>query len=217
MYALAIDGDKRPCRVRSSNTGHCLYSGLVNKQRARSIAEALGSDSFFSGWGVRTIADGEARYNPMAYHNGSIWPHDNAIVAAGASRYGHKELAARILTGMFDASTFFDLHRLPELYCGFVRRPGKAPTGYPVACSPQAWASGSVFMLLEACLGLTVDAVNSRLTLCHPTLPACLDHIRIRNLTIGKASLDFSLYRQPGAVAVHAERRKGQVDVVTLN
>jgi glycogen debranching enzyme len=217
MYALALDGDKRPCRVRSSNAGHCLYAGIADKQRGRSIAEVLSSESFFSGWAVRTIANTEARYNPMAYHNGSVWPHDNALVAAGVARYGHKELAARILTGLFEASTFFDLHRLPELFCGFLRRPGKAPTCYPVACSPQAWASGAVFMLLEACLGLTVDAVNSRITLCHPALPSCLDHVRIRNLTVGKASVDFSLHRHPGAVALQIERRKGALDVVTLS
>jgi glycogen debranching enzyme len=216
-YALALDGAKRPCRVRSSNPGHCLYSGIAGQERGRAVADGFATEKFFSGWGVRTVADGEVRFNPMSYHNGSIWPHDNSLVAAGAARYGQRDLAARILTGMLDASTFFDLHRLPELFCGFSRRSGKAPTAYPVACSPQAWASGAVFLLLQSCLGMTVDAVRMRVVFSHPTLPECLEHIRIRNLAVGKASIDFALSRHAGAVGVHVEHRKGQVEVFTID
>ena len=141
-YALALDGDKKPCRVRTSNAGHCLFTGIADRERARRVANVLLSQESFSGWGVRTVAAGEARYNPMSYHNGSIWPHDNALIAQGLAHYGLKEGVLRILTGLFEASTFLDLHRLPELFCGFERRPGEGPTLYPVACSPQSLVGG---------------------------------------------------------------------------
>ena len=140
-YALALDGSKRPCRVRTSNAGHCLFAGIATEEHARRVATTLTDETSFSGWGIRTVASNEARYNPMSYHNGSIWPHDNSLIAAGFARYELKGSVAMVLAGMMDASIFFDLHRLPELFCGFPRRPGEAPTLYPVACAPQAWAS----------------------------------------------------------------------------
>ncbi len=126
-YALALDGDKRPCRVRSSNAGQCLFTGIVAPQRARQIADQLLGEEFFTGWGVRTVATSEARYNPMSYHNGSVWPHDTALIAFGFSRYGLREAASKLFTALFDASSFVDMNRLPELFCGFPRRPGEAP------------------------------------------------------------------------------------------
>ncbi|HET7221182.1 MAG TPA: amylo-alpha-1,6-glucosidase, partial [Vicinamibacterales bacterium] len=171
-YALALDGHKRQCRVRTSNPGHCLYAGIANPARARRVADALMLDSSFAGWGVRTVAAGEARYNPMSYHNGSIWPHDNALVAAGLARYGFTDAAASIMGAMLDLSQVVDSHRLPELLCGFHRRSGEYPTLYPVACAPQAWAAGAVFMLLAACLNLQIDAPNRRLSLNRAMLPA---------------------------------------------
>jgi len=149
-YALALDRDKQPCRVRTSNAGHCLFTGIAEPARARRVAAALVDEASFSGWGVRTVATGEARFNPMSYHNGSIWPHDNALIAAGFARYGLKREAAKLFSGLFDASVFFDLHRLPELFCGFRRRAGESPTLYPVSCAPQAWASAAVFLLLQS-------------------------------------------------------------------
>ncbi|HKW86823.1 MAG TPA: amylo-alpha-1,6-glucosidase, partial [Nitrospiraceae bacterium] len=157
-YALALDGQKRQCKVRTSNAGHCLFTGIASQERARCIADSLLGKDFFSGWGIRTVAASEARFNPMSYHNGSVWPHDNALIAIGLARYGLKESVLKIMTGLFDASLLVDLHRLPELFCGFVRRPGESPTLYPVACAPQAWSAASVFMLLQACLGLTIHA-----------------------------------------------------------
>src|SRR5262249_18706907 len=118
-YALALDGNKRPCRVRTSNAGHCLFSGIALPERARQLADQLLSPEMCSGWGVRTLATTERRYNPMSYHNGSVWPHDNALIAAGFARYDLKEHAMRVMTGLFDASLFLDLNRLPELFCGF--------------------------------------------------------------------------------------------------
>ncbi|MGQ0835052.1 MAG: amylo-alpha-1,6-glucosidase [Gammaproteobacteria bacterium] len=200
VYALALDGDKRPCRVRSSNAGHCLLTGIAAVEHAETILGAFGEEPFFSGWGVRTIADTESRYNPMAYHNGSIWPHDNALIAAGAAQMHDKRLAARILTAQLEASTFFDGSRLPELFCGFRRRPGKPPTRYPVACSPQAWSAGATFLLLQACLGLSMNATRGQITFRHPILPTWLERVHIHDLRLGAASVDLTLHRYPGTV-----------------
>ncbi len=152
-YALALDGSKRPCRVRTSNAGHCLFAGIATEEHARRVATTLTDETSFSGWGIRTVASSEARYNPMSYHNGSIWPHDNSLIAAGFARYELQGSVAMVLAGMMDASIFFDLHRLPELFCGFPRRPGEAATLYPVACAPQAWASGLYFFCCKRVSG----------------------------------------------------------------
>ncbi|MBX6324913.1 MAG: amylo-alpha-1,6-glucosidase [Chthoniobacterales bacterium] len=216
-YALALDGKKQPCRVRASNAGHCLFAGIASEQHARRVAATLGDESSFSGWGIRTVAASEARYNPMSYHNGSVWPHDNSLIAAGFGRYDLKESAAAVLAGLLDASLFFDLHRLPELFCGFPRRVGEAPTLYPVACSPQAWASGAVLLLLEACLGLRVLGSEQRLTFCRPLLPHFLREVTIRQLRVGEARVDLLLTRHnEGDVGVNVLRRTGEVDVVVL-
>ena len=215
-YALALDARKRPCRVRTSNAGHCLFAGIAKKDRARRVAATLTHKASFSGWGVRTVAAEESRYNPMSYHNGSIWPHDNALIAAGFGRYRLMNDAVKILTGIFDASLFFDLHRLPELFCGFVRRAGEGPTLYPVACAPQAWAAGAVFLLLQACLGLRVLAVEKRLVLSAPVLPDFLRQITIRKLQLGEVSLDLSVAKSGEGVAVNVLRKEGDVEVVVL-
>src|SRR5262249_43166002 len=153
-YALALDGAKRPCRVRTSNAGHALFAGIAFPRRVPQVVKTLMGSASFSGWGIRTVASTEARYNPMSYHNGSVWPHDNAIIAAGFTRYGFRDEAARIFEGLFQASTFIDLRRLPELFCGFPKRRGSGPTFYPVACSPQAWAAGTPLSLIRSCLGI---------------------------------------------------------------
>src|SRR5262249_24271707 len=153
-YALALDGAKRPCCVRTSNSGQLLFTRIVQPDRAAIVANELMRTHFFPGRGIRTVSNVERRYNPMAYHNGSIWPHDNALIALGLARYGHKRAVAQVFKGLFDAATYMDLRRLPELFCGFQRRRGQGPTLYSVACSPQAWAAGTPFMLLQACLGL---------------------------------------------------------------
>jgi glycogen debranching enzyme len=150
----------------------------------------------------------------MSYHNGSIWPHDNALTAAGLARYGHKNEAVKILNGLFDASVFFDLHRLPELFCGFPRRPGESPTQYPVSCSPQAWASGAVFMVLQACLGLDVRASEKTLLFSNSILPECLEEVEIKSLKIGGATVDLLLTRHHGEdVGINVLRRDGQVRI----
>jgi glycogen debranching enzyme len=216
IFALALDGEKRQCRVRSSNAGHCLFSGIASEAQHRSVSDALMSPAFFSGWGIRTIVTGERRYNPMSYHNGSVWPHDNALIAYGALRSIDKGLALRVMSGMLDLSENVNQHRLPELICGFGRRKGKGPTLYPVACSPQAWAAGSVFMVLQACLGLEVRAQESRVYLHHSALPESLEEVHIRNLRVGSASVDLSFERYAETVGVNIERRVGTVEIVAL-
>jgi glycogen debranching enzyme len=215
-YALALDGHKRPCRVRTSNPGHCLFTGIVSRDRARRVCQTLMDDASFGGWGLRTVAAGEARYNPMAYHNGSIWPHDNAVTAAGLARYGCGDAAARILNAMFDLSRVVDLHRLPELICGFHRRETEHPTLYPVACAPQAWASGAVFLLLQASLGLEIDASARRVSFSRGTLPESVDWLQLSNLAVGDARVDLRLERHPHDLGVTVLKREGEVDIVAL-
>lgn len=215
-YALALDGTGRPCRVRASNAGHCLWTGIADPERAARTARLLTSPACFSGWGVRTIATSEIRYNPMSYHNGSVWPHDNALIASGMARYGHHEDTLRILTGLFDASLFLDLHRLPELFCGFPRRPGESPTLYPTACAPQAWAAGAGFLLLQACLGLEIDAPRRRVTFKRPVLPPFLERVEISNLTIGTTRVDVALDRHPDHVQLTMSRGSADIEIVTL-
>lgn len=215
-YVLALDGEKRPCRVRASNAGHCLFAGIASAERAERVAATLLSPDMFSGWGVRTLAEGEVRYNPMSYHNGSVWPHDNAIIAAGFSHYGLQQPAAQILAGLFDAALYVEQHRLPELFCGFARRPAEGPTLYPVACSPQAWASGSVFMLLQACLGLAADALTKQIRFCRAFLPEFLQEIYVSNLNLPAGSVDLRLDRHPNSVGVSVAKRKGDVEIWTV-
>jgi glycogen debranching enzyme len=212
-YALALDGDKQPCRIRSSNAGHCLFAGIAAPDRAARVARGLLAPESFSGWGVRTLPTTEPRYNPMAYHNGSVWPHDNALIAHGFARYGMPGLAARLLGGLFEAGTYFDLNRMPELFCGFDREPGEGPTPYPVACAPQAWAAGSGFLLLQACLGLTVSGLNRQVWFARPTLPAFLTEVRIGDLAVGGVTLDLLLVRHGDDVGVNVLRRTGDLEI----
>ena len=214
-YALALDGQRRPCRVRSSNPGHTLFAGLVSQDRAKRVVDTLMHEASFAGWGVRTVAAGEPRYNPQSYHNGSIWPHDNALICAGFSRYGFTGAATRILTSMLDLSEAVDLHRLPELICGFRRR-GREPTLYPVACAPQAWSAGAVFMMLGAALGIHIDAPARRISFSRGQLPEAIDWVRLSDLAVGDAHVDLQLERHPHDLGVTVIRREGPVEIVTV-
>jgi glycogen debranching enzyme len=216
MFAMALDGEKRPCKVRSSNAGHTLFSGIALPARARPLANELLSARLFSGWGVRTLATDEKRYNPMSYHNGSIWPHDNSLIAYGALNSRDKQLPLRVLLGMLDLSMHLELHRLPELVCGFARRPGEAPTLYPVACSPQAWAAGACFLLLQSCLGLSIRAREPRIYLRHTMLPEALPRVELRNLRVGDASVDLAFERHAHSVGIDILRRTGDVEIAAL-
>jgi glycogen debranching enzyme len=215
-YALALDGHKRPCRVRSSNAGQCLYTRIAAPDRAGRLVQELAGEAMYSGWGIRTLAAGEVRYNPMSYHNGSVWPHDNAMIAMGLTRYGFKDLALKILSDAFDAAGYLELRRMPELFCGFGRRPGEGPTLYPIACLPQAWAAASVFMLLQAVLGLEIDGVRRQITFTDPALPDWLAWLRIEHLAVGDGVVDLLCERHPHDVGISVLRRQGSVRVVHL-
>ncbi|RUO98266.1 amylo-alpha-1,6-glucosidase [Hyphomicrobium sp.] len=216
LYALALDGNKKPVRARSSNAGHVLSSGIASSDRAARIAEQLTSPNFFSGWGVRTIATSEARYNPMSYHNGSVWPHDNSMIAAGFARYGYGEKAGLIFDSLFDAAIEMDQGRLPELFCGFRRRPGRAPILYPVACAPQAWASGALLHILSSLLGLEIDAASRTVKLSAPRLPSHVEEISVANLRVGEGSVDFVLKEKRGEVTVDVLAERGQARLVRV-
>ena len=211
-YAIALDGDKNPCRVRSSNAGHVLFAGLARPDRARRVANGLLSNRFMSGFGIRTIAIGEARYNPMSYHNGSIWPHDNALIAMGLSRYGYKDEANIIFGAIAAAASYMDLRRLPELFCGFRRVRAQAPTLYPVACSPQAWASSTPFALLQSSLGLEFRPNEKRIIFRNPVLPPFLDMLVLSNLRLGDSSVDLGLYRTGSQVSLQIIKTIGHIE-----
>jgi glycogen debranching enzyme len=213
-YALALDGSKQPCRILASNAGHALFSGIASPDRAANVAATLTGPDAFSGWGVRTLAIGQPRYNPMSYHNGSVWPHDNALIAMGFARYGLKTEASRIFSAIFDAGRHQDSSRLPELFCGFNRRPHRAPTPYPVACAPQAWAAAATFGLLSACLGLELDHEQDEVRLRDPVLPDFLNEVIVRNLRLGSSVLDVRFHRYGSDVTANVLARQGTAKVV---
>jgi glycogen debranching enzyme len=215
-YALALDGRKRPCRVRTSNAGHCLYTGIVSPERARRVADNLMNEDSFTGWGIRTVACTESRYNPLSYHNGSVWPHDNSIVANGMARYASKKMAGQVLLALLDLSSEVELRRLPELFCGLKRRPNEGPTLYPVACSPQAWAAAAPFLILEGCLGITVQAERRRIVFDRPFLPEGIPQLSIRGLRCGKVAVDLLLERRNNSVLVHLENNQDDIEIVTI-
>ncbi|HLN08985.1 MAG TPA: amylo-alpha-1,6-glucosidase, partial [Xanthobacteraceae bacterium] len=216
-YALALDGQKQPCRVRTSNAGQLLFTGIVRPDRAAEVAAGLLSPRFSSGWGIRTVANTEARFNPMSYHNGSIWPHDNALIALGFARYGLNQAVDSVFKGLFEAATYMDLRRLPELYCGFQRRRRQGPTLYPVACAPQAWASGAPFLLLQASLGLEFDPAKNEIRLCNPGLPSFLGEVKLSGLRLGTSSVDLTILRHNGHVALEVARNCGNVQVSVVS
>ncbi len=212
-YALALDGRKKQCCVRSSNAGQVLFSGIASPERASLVAVQMMQPSFFSGWGIRTIAREEARYNPMSYHNGSVWPHDNSLIAAGFARYGHKAAVGRVFRGLFDAATYMDLRRLPELYCGFRRARGRGPTLYPVACSPQAWAAGAPLQLIQSSLGIEFAPERHEIVLRNPELPSFINEITLQDLRVGQLSVDIAVCRQETGVALSILRNDSHVKV----
>lgn len=215
-YAIALDGAKQPCRIRTSNAGQVLWTGIARADRAHTMADGLVSPRFFSGWGIRTLAAGEPRYNPMSYHDGSVWPHDNSLIALGMARYGLSAQAERVFEGLFATASYMDLRRLPELFCGFRRRRGAAPTLYPVACAPQAWAAGTPLLLLQAVLGLEFDHRAQAIRFRKPRLPSFLDEVTIRNLGFGAAKADIILRRVGEDVSLRVLRSTGKLEVSVL-
>ncbi|MBS0517339.1 MAG: amylo-alpha-1,6-glucosidase [Proteobacteria bacterium] len=216
-YALALDGSKEPCRIATSNAGQLLFTGIVRPDRAAKVAAGLLGPRFFSGWGIRTVARGEARYNPMSYHNGSVWPHDNALIARGLARYGFKQAVAQLFEGLFDAASYMHLRRLPELFCGFRRQASRGPTLYPVACSPQAWASATPFSLIEAALGLELDPERNEIRLRNPCLPPFIDDVTLRNLQLGGSTIDVTVRRHRHDVSIEIARQRGNAQVAIVS
>jgi glycogen debranching enzyme len=214
IYALALDGAKKPCEVRSSNAGHVLYCGLASFERARIVGKSLLTPEMFSGWGVRTLGADAPRFNPISYHNGSVWPHDNALIALGLARYGLKRGASAIFKGLFDAAGHMTMMRFPELFCGFPRRRGcTAPVLYPVACAPQAWACVAPFALLEACLGLELCFEKREICFNNPQLPHFLEEIGINGLTLGAATVDLRLHRRGAHTEVVIVSKHGDIEI----
>jgi glycogen debranching enzyme len=191
-----------------------LLAGLASPDRAARVAETLMSPASFCDWGIRTVAEGEARYSPISYHNGSVWPHDNALIALGFARYGQQVPLLAVLSGLLDAALLFELKRLPELSCGFARRSQIGPTGYPVACAPQARSAAAAFGLLGAVLGISFAPKKCQIRFMRPTLPPWLGEVRLSNLRIGEASADLALRRRGDNVAVSVVRRDGPVEIV---
>ncbi|HVV95119.1 MAG TPA: amylo-alpha-1,6-glucosidase [Hyphomicrobiales bacterium] len=214
IYALALDGAKRPCRVRTSNAGHALFAGIAAPARARRVAEALMGQEAFSGWGIRTLASDEARFNPMSYHNGSVWPHDNALIALGFARYGFKDKATAVFEAMFEAATYQESRRLPELFCGFLRHRRRGPTAYPVACSPQAWAAATPFAFLAASAGLDIDHAANEIRFIQPELPDFLDEVTLRGIRLGGAQITLQMRRHGADVTMALLHREGDVNLV---
>jgi glycogen debranching enzyme len=196
FYALALDGDGRQVPTLSSNPGHLLWSRAVAPERAARVADVLLSPEMYSGWGIRTVARGQPVYNPISYHNGTVWPHDNAIAALGMARYGLHDQAMRVLAGLFAASRSFPHLRLPELFCGMARGEHEFLVKYPVSCSPQAWAAGSLFMVLQGALGLDPDAQRGRLRIWNPRLPPGIRRFDLRRMQIGASRVSLRFARE---------------------
>ncbi len=215
-FVLALDGDKKPCRVMASNAGQVLYSGIAYPKRAAVMAEKLINEPMFSGWGIRTLSAKEVRYNPISYHNGSVWPHDNALIAAGLARYRLREQFVKVFGGMFEASLYMEFQRLPELFCGFHRRKGQSPTLYPVACTPQTWASGALILMLQASLGIEFEPENNKIIFNHPTLPEFVNRVQLKNLSVTpKKSIDIQIRRFGESVTTEVMRKPADV-IITV-
>ena len=216
-YAMALDRDKRPLAVMSSNPGHLLFTHTIHGQRARHVITQLTGDGLFSGWGVRTLSEEERTYNPMSYHRGSVWPHDNSLIAFGMARYGYKQEASAIFSALFETSLHFREYRLPELFCGNQRHHRDEPVQYPVSCSPQAWASGAPILILTALLGLEPDASNGELRIVNPRLPEFLTFLEVRDLRIGQSRIDLDFLRQGDRTFCRVVGLKGEELAVNVS
>ena len=213
-YALALDGDGRPAASWASNAGHALWGGIATAGRAPQTVQRLMSEEMFSGWGIRTLCKTSPRYNPQSYHNGTVWPHDNAVIAMGFKQYGFVEELDRIATGLFEAAQAFPYYRLPELFGGAGRSAHQSPVPYPVACRPQAWAAGSFPMITQALLGLCADAPNRRLYVVRPTLPRWLESVDVSGLRVGQAKVHLLYERRGEYTDVAVKGVEGDLDVV---
>lgn len=214
FYVIALDGEKNPVRVISSNAGQLLFTGLPSPERAARVIQRLVDSEMFSGWGIRTLSEKSHYYNPMSYHNGSIWPHDNALILRGMKRYGADEACLKVVEGLANACMRMENLRLPELFCGFRRTLYDEPVPYPVACSPQAWSSGAVFLILQSMLGISPDAPRGVIYINKPCLPSWLEGVKLQNLRVGPARLGLLFRHENGLTVFSVTEKEGNIRVV---
>jgi glycogen debranching enzyme len=213
-YALALQQGNRQAAVLSSNTGHALWSGIAQPDRAGKIVDWLLANEMFNGWGVRTLTSAALRYNPLGYHLGTVWPHDNSLIAAGFKRYGLDNAALKIMSGLIEAAVHFQSHRLPELFGGFALQDYDIPVSYPVACQPQAWSAGAVPYLLITALGLEGNGFQSTLRILRPMLPENVNQVEVCGLRVGQGSVDLRFTRSGDHVAANVLRLEGKMEVI---
>jgi glycogen debranching enzyme len=213
-FALALDGRKQRVPIVTSNPGHCLWSGIVDEDKAGRVVRKLVSPALSSGWGIRTLAAKQLPYDPLGYHVGSVWPHDNSLIAHGIKRYGFDEEAIAVIDQLIMAGQHFSLSRYPELFCGYPSDDPPVPVEYPVACRPQAWAAGAPLLMLRSYAGIAADAHKGRLFINRPRLPAWLDRVDILGMRVGAAKLDLTFTTRDGATAVQVPRKEGDLEVL---
>jgi glycogen debranching enzyme len=214
FYAIALQKDGRPAAVISSNPGQALWTGIIDDDKAEAVVDHLAAEDMFSGWGIRTLSHKEPRYNPIGYHLGTVWPHDNSIIAAGFRHYGFDEQAIRVLESIVDAGQHFEHARLPEVFGGFSQHDFAVPVRYPVACHPQAWAAGSVPFMMSSLLGLRADAFNHRLRVTRPVLPSFVSELDFRRIKIGDSTIDLHCERTSnGGLQVDVVKNSGSIKV----
>lgn len=214
FFALALDKNHKPVKTVTSNPAHGLWARIIDDDKAVQVMERLMQPDMFSGWGIRTMSKSSINYNPMSYHNGSVWPHDNALIIRGLKKYGFIEAAEKVATGLFEASLHYDYYRLPELFCGFTKRSISRPVSYPVACSPQAWAAGSMFMVLQALLGIEADAPTNTVYINSPVLPRWLKELDIKRMRVGKAAISLKFRRDGDVTSFVVTEKMGSVRTI---
>jgi glycogen debranching enzyme len=212
--ALALDGDGNQVDSITSNPGHCLHLGIFTPEKAYSVAERLRAPDMFNGWGIRTLSSLSPAYNPMGYHIGSVWPHDNSLIAMGLRSLGLIDQAIEVFEGLFDMTSYQPYQRPPELFCGYERNGDNAPVQYPVACTPQAWATGSIFQLLQMMVNLVPDAPNNCLRIIDPALPESINRLSLHNLKVGPTILDLEFERSGSTTACRVAKKRGNLRVV---
>ena len=213
---LALDGDGQPCQVRSSNMGHCLWSEILDQEQAKGVTGHLMADPMFNGYGIRTLSEEETSYNPMSYHNGSVWPHDNSIIMEGFRYYGQTAPLERLALSMIGVLESSEDFRLPELFCGFRKRGEGPPIPYEVACKPQAWAAGSVFLMLRSMLGISIDVDQNHVVLNSPILTPKIGALEVKGLQGRDWELDLLFRRGRSGATVEVTRKSGSVRVLTV-
>jgi len=214
FVGLAVDGEGQLVESLSSNAGHCLFAGILDEEKAQMVADRLMQQDFSAGWGIRTLSGNSIAFNPVSYHNGTIWPHDNSMIATGLRKLGRISDVHNIMLALFEAATAESNLRLPELYCGFERSGGNEPVNYPVSCSPQAWAAGAFFQLLKTCMNFVPDATRNRLTIVNPALPEWLGTVVVKGIKVGRAELDLAFEPHDGVSFCRILRKQGKIKVI---